>query len=244
MRSSNPVLDEKVFSKQAALSSGGDAMTVEGSVNKTIILLFVLIGAAFAGWRLSETMAISPMILWGGGAIGGFVVAMITIFKPKWSAITAPVYGLLEGVFLGSISYFFNSMFEGIVMQAIGLTLGVLLLMLFLYKTRIIKVTPGLRLGIIVATGAIALLYLVSFILGFFGTTIPYIHSSSPIGIGFSVVVVGIAAFNLLLDFDFIEKGAEQSAPKYMEWFAAFSLMVTLVWLYLEILRLLAKLRR
>jgi uncharacterized YccA/Bax inhibitor family protein len=244
MRSSNPVLDEKVFAKQAALSSGSDVMTVEGSVNKTIILLFVVIGAAIVGWRLSATMAVSPMMLWGGGALGGFAVAMVTIFRPQWSAFTAPVYGLLEGVFLGSISYFFNTFFPGIVMQAVGLTVGVLFLMLFLYKTGIIKVTPALKTGIIVATGAIALLYLVSFVMSFFGTAIPFIHEAGPIGIGFSVFVVGLAAFNLLLDFDFIEKGAQQSAPKYMEWFAAFSLMVTLVWLYLEILRLLSKLRR
>lgn len=242
MRSSNPVLGDKIFGEQAL--AGGDSMTVEGTVNKTIILLFIVIGAAMAGWQLSITNAVSPMILWGGGAIGGLVLALITAFKPKLSPFTAPAYGLVEGVFLGAISYFFNMMFEGIVMQAVGLTVGVLLLMLFLYKTGIIKVTPTLRTGIVVATGAIAMLYVATFALSFFGIGIPYIHGAGPIGIGFSLFVVGLAAFNLLLDFDFIERGASSGAPKYMEWYAAFSLMVTLVWLYLEILRLLSKLRR
>ncbi len=214
-------------------------MTVEGCVNKTIILSFIVLGGAMISWTYAYTFSGLLMVM----AILGFATAMFTIWKPQYSNISAPLYAVFEGLFLGAISFLFNSMFPGIVMQAVMLTLGVLFLMLFLYKSRIIKVTAGLRAGIIMATGAIALVYIITLVLGLFGISIPYIHSNGWIGIGFSVVVVGIASFNLLLDFDFFEKGSASGAPKYMEWYAAFGLMVTLIWLYLEILRLLAKLR-
>ena len=185
--------------------------------------------------------AVMPWMI--GGAIGGFVVALITVFKKTWSPITAPIYALLEGLFIGCISSTFEARYPGIVIQAVGLTFGTLFGLLVAYKTGIIKATENFKLGVVAATGGIALIYFVSIILGFLGIGVPFIHESGLLGIGFSLFVVVIAALNLVLDFDFIEHGAEQGAPKYMEWYAAFGLMVTLVWLYIEILRLLAKLR-
>ena len=189
-----------------------------------------------------EIAVVLPWI--AGGAIGGLIVAIITVFKKHWSYVTAPIYALLEGLMLGGISAMMEAIYPGIVFQAIALTFGVLFSLLFAYKTRLIKVTENFKLGVAAATGGIFLIYLVSWIAGMFGTGIPYIHESGLIGIGFSLFVVVIAALNLVLDFDFIEKGAENGAPKYMEWYAAFGLMVTLIWLYIEILRLLTKLRR
>jgi uncharacterized YccA/Bax inhibitor family protein len=177
------------------------------------------------------------------GGIGGFILAMVTIFIPKASPFTAPIYAGLQGLFLGAVSAAINQQFPGIALQALGLSVGVLVIMLFLYGTRIIRATEKFKIGIVAATGAIFLVYLATMILGFFGVNIPYIHGSGPIGIGFSVVVVVIAALNLVLDFDFIEQGVARQAPRYMEWYGGFSLMVTLVWMYLEILRLLAKIR-
>jgi uncharacterized YccA/Bax inhibitor family protein len=185
--------------------------------------------------------AVMPWMI--GGAIGGFIVALITVFKKTWSPITAPIYALLEGLFIGGISSIFEAKYPGIVIQAVGLTFGTLFGLLVAYKTGFIKATENFKLGVVAATGGIALIYFVSFILGFFGVGVPFIHESGLMGIGFSLFVVVIAALNLVLDFDFIEHGAEHGAPKYMEWYAAFGLMVTLVWLYIEILRLLAKLR-
>jgi uncharacterized YccA/Bax inhibitor family protein len=156
---------------------------------------------------------------------------------------TAPLYAILEGLFLGALSSFLEAQFNGIVVQAVGLTFAIFICILLIYRTGIIKVTDNFRIGIVAATGGIALIYLVTIVMNLFGTTIPYIHSSGPIGIGFSVFVIIIATLNLVLDFDFIEHGVDMRAPKYMEWYAAFGLMVTLVWLYIEILRLLAKLR-
>jgi uncharacterized YccA/Bax inhibitor family protein len=167
----------------------------------------------------------------------------VTVFKKKWSAVTAPAYALLEGLFLGGISAAFEAKFPGIVIQAVALTFGTLFALLIAYRSGLIKPTENFKLGIFAATGGIALFYLVSMVLGFFHVNVPLINSSSPLGIGFSVVVVIIAALNLVLDFDFIEKGSQMGAPKYMEWYAGFGLLVTLVWLYVEILRLLSKLR-
>jgi uncharacterized YccA/Bax inhibitor family protein len=178
-----------------------------------------------------------------GGLIGGFVMVLITVFKKEWSMVTTPIYALLEGLFLGGISAIFEAQYPGIVIQAIALTFGTMFCLLVAYTSRLIKVTQNFRLGIAAATGGIFLIYLVSFGLSFFGINIPYIHESGLVGIGFSLFVVVIAALNLVLDFDFIENGAERGAPKYMEWYGAFGLMVTLVWLYIEILRLLSKLR-
>ena len=178
-----------------------------------------------------------------GGVFGAFIMAIATMFKPTWGGVTAPAYAILEGLFLGGISAMFEAQYPGLVFNAICLTFGVLFSLLFAYQTGFIKATENFKLGIFAATGSIALIYLVNMVMGFFGSGIPLIHSSGIFGIGFSLVVVGIAALNLVLDFDFIENGAEKGAPKYMEWVGALGLMVTLVWLYIELLRLLAKLQ-
>jgi uncharacterized YccA/Bax inhibitor family protein len=177
------------------------------------------------------------------GLLGGLVFAMITIFKKTWAPVTAPVYSLLEGLALGSISSVLELRYPGIAMQSVGLTFGTLLVLLVAYRSGLIPVTQKFRLGVIAATGAIMLLYIAEFVLGFFGIHFASINGNGMIGIGFSVVVVVIAALNLVLDFDFIESGVRAQAPKYMEWYGAFGLMVTLVWLYIEILNLLAKVR-
>ncbi len=235
--SGNPTLNPKNF--RINVAPGQEAMTQQGAFTKTAILLALCVAAASFTWGEHGMSFMIP------GVIGGLIMAMITIFKKEWAPITAPLYAVLEGVALGGISYMYQMQFQGIVFNAVMLTFAVMAIMLFVYSNGIIKVTDKLRTGIMVATGAIFLVYLVSFIMGFFGTQIPMIHSGGPIGIGFSVVVVGIAAFNLLIDFDFIERAAAKAnLPKYMEWYGAFALMVTLVWLYLEILRLLSKLNR
>lgn len=246
MRTSNPALTSKVFT---GLAPTADRMTIQGTVNKSFLLLILC--ALSAAWLWSRYFgalepsqslpAITPWML--GGAIGGFIVALVTIFKKNWAMVTAPIYALLEGLLLGGLSALFEAEYPGIVIQAVGLTFGVFFCLLVAYTTRIIRVSENFRLGVIAATGGIALLYLASFILGFFGIAIPFIHESGWLGIGFSLFVVVVAALNLVLDFDFIENGAAHGAPKYMEWYAAFGLIVTLVWLYIEILRLLAKLR-
>jgi uncharacterized YccA/Bax inhibitor family protein len=187
-------------------------------------------GVRFPGWIL-------PALLVGLG------IAFLTIFKPRLARFTGPVYALVEGLLLGAISHVYNLAYGGIVVQAVGLTLAVFGLMLFLYATRVIKVTDKLRMGIVAATGAVFLVYMVSLVLRLFGADVPFIHDASPIGILISLAVVVIAALNLVLDFDFIEQGAAKGAPKYMEWYGAFGLLVTLVWLYLELLRLMSKLR-
>ena len=184
-----------------------------------------------------------PMPLVIGGVIGGLVVAMVTVFKQTWAPYTTPLYAALEGLALGGISYLFEQRYPGIVAQAVFLTFGTLGALLFAYRSGIIRATENFKLGVFAATGGIAVVYLLSFVLGFFGIGVPLIHSSGTFGILFSLFVVVIAALNLVLDFDFIEEGAERGAPKYMEWYGAFGLLVTLVWLYLEILRLLAKLQ-
>ena len=178
-----------------------------------------------------------------GGAIGGFVVALVTIFKKEWAPVTTPMYAALEGLFLGAISAMYEKSYPGLPMNAVGLTFGCLGALLAAYSSGLIRPSENFKLGIVAATGGIALLYVVSMGLGFFGKSIPFIHDSGPLGIAFSVFVVGLAALNLVLDFDFIEDGARRGAPKYMEWYGAFGLMVTLIWLYIEMLRLLSKLR-
>jgi uncharacterized YccA/Bax inhibitor family protein len=179
-----------------------------------------------------------------GGAIGGLILALVTVFKKEWSPVTAPMYALVEGLFLGSISALFNAKFPGIVMQAVMLTFGTLFVMLAAYRSGLIKVTENFKLGVVAATGGIALLYLASFVLSFFNINVPVIHEASWLGIAFSLFVVVVAALNLVLDFDFIETGADARAPKYMEWYAGIGLLVTLVWLYLELLRLISKINR
>ena len=245
MRTANPALNKKTFQDYTAGAAASNPMTIQGTVNITALLLCCLLVSAVWTWNMfynsGNPDAVMPWMI--GGAIGGFVVALITVFKKTWSPITAPIYALLEGLFIGGISSIFEAKYPGIVIQAVGLTFGTLFGLLVAYKTGVIKATENFKLGVVAATGGIALIYFVSFILGFFGVGVPFIHESGLMGIGFSLFVVVIAALNLVLDFDFIEHGAEHGAPKYMEWYAAFGLMVTLVWLYIEILRLLAKLR-
>ena len=249
MRTSNPALNDKVFTRAVAT---GETMTISGAVNKTFILLaLVMFGASYT-WRLFYTQAahagpqaaaqaVMPWMI--TGLVAGFIVAMVTIFKQSWAPVTAPAYAILEGLALGGISAFFEAQFPGIVIQAVALTLGTLFALLTVYRLGIIRATENFRLGVVAATGGIAIVYMISmFGRMIFGWQMPLIHESGPMGIAFSLFVVVIAALNLVLDFDFIEKG-DGVAPKYMEWFAAFGLVVTLVWLYLEILRLLSKLR-
>jgi uncharacterized YccA/Bax inhibitor family protein len=241
MRTANPALSEKVF-QQAGSIGIAHGMTVNGTVNKTGIMLLLLIASATYTW--SEFMAgnVDAMSLWMMvGLIGGMIVAFVTIFKKTWAPVTAPLYAVLQGFALGGISAMLEATYEGIVIQAVALTFGTAGCLLIAYKSGVIKATENFRLGVVAATGGVMLIYLATFILGFFGVAIPYIHENGLIGIGFSLVVVVIAALNLVLDFDFIEKGAEHGAPKFMEWYAAFGLMVTLIWLYIEILRLLSK---
>lgn len=244
MRSSNPALNSKTFEGLTTARSS-ETMTIDGTVNKTALLLLFVVAPAFYVWRIffqsGNPAAVMPYVL--GGAIGGLIVAIVTAFKKEWSPVTAPIYAVLEGLFLGGISATFEARWPGIVVQAVALTFGTLFCLLMAYKSRIIKVTENFRLGIFAATGAIAVFYLVTMVLSFFKIQVPFVFGSGPVGIIFSLVVVVIAALNLVLDFDFIEKGAEHGAPKYMEWYGAFALMVTLIWLYLEILRLLSKVR-
>ena len=243
-RSGNPALNDNTFRNEGRII--GQTMTLQGTVNKTGLLLSILVLTAMYTWNLffqtGNPAAVMPIAT--GGAIGGLILALVTIFKKTWSPITAPIYAALEGLFLGGISAIFEYQYPGIVIQATGLTLGTLASLLILYKLGIIQPTENFRLMIVSATMGIAVLYFISMIMNMFGSTgIGFIHSNGLFGIGFSLFVVAIAALNLVLDFDFIEQGAEMGAPKYMEWFGAFTLMVTLIWLYLEMLRLLAKLR-
>lgn len=244
MRTSNPALKEGVW-REAGVATTTESMTVQGAAMKSLVLVLVTTFAAAFTWNavLSGNRAIFlPAVLVGG--IGGFIVAMVTIFKPTFAPVTAPLYAVLEGLMLGAISAMYQAQYAGLPAQAIGLTLLTFLAMLFLYRTRIIRVTERFRFGVTAAMGGIFLFYLASFILGFFGVQMPLIHSSGTFGIIFSLVVVGVAALTLMLDFDMIERGAEQRAPKFMEWYGAFSVLVSVIWLYLELLRLLSKLQR
>ncbi|MHC4759306.1 MAG: Bax inhibitor-1/YccA family protein [Planctomycetota bacterium] len=238
MRTSNPALNANVFTVAAYEET---SMTINGTVNKTGILVILAFASAAWTWHLFSIGAnFTPLMLIG--VFGGFITAIVTVFKKDWASVTAPIYAILEGLFLGGISAVLNARFPGIVIQAIFLTFGTLACLLMAYRSGLIRATENFKLGVVAATGGICLVYFISIILGFFGVQIPLIHSNGIIGIGFSLFVVVIAALNLVLDFDFIENGAQMGAPKYMEWYAAFGLMVTLVWLYIEILRLLAKL--
>lgn len=247
-KSSNPILKEKSFRKDYTMQS--ETMTVNGTMNKTATLLFlVVVAAAFVWNKYFDAIAVNseagmsvvmPWLIAGG--VGGLVAALVTTFRPQSAPYSAPVYALFEGLLLGGLSAMFESMYPGIVMRAVLLTLSVFMAMLFFYRSGIIKVTKKFMMGVVAATAGIALVYLFSFIAGMFGAEMSFIHGNSNFSIGFSLVVVAIAALNLVLDFSFIENASAQGAPKYMEWYGAFGLMVTLVWLYLEILRLLAKL--
>ena len=241
LRSGNPALTADTFTSIPRTSSE-NAMTISGTVNKTSLALAILFVAATYVWSQGAAGALPTGFIWGG-FIGGFVVALVTVFKQTWAPYTTPLYAGLEGLALGGISFIFEQQYPGIVSQAIFLTFGTLGGLLLAYRSGVIRATENFKLGVVAATGGIGLVYFLSFILGFFGINIPLIHSSGTFGILFSLFVVVIAALNLVLDFDFIEEGAERGAPQYMEWYGAFGLLVTLVWLYLEILRLLVKLR-
>lgn len=242
MRTANPTLNDRVFS-QAPASVGGQVMTLQGAVNKTFILTTLMVITGGFAWNFIQENPQSAGMLSIGSALIGFVLVMLSSFKPMWSPVIAPAYGAVEGVFVGVISARYAALYDGIVLQAALLTLGILFALLFAYQSRLIKATENFKLGIVAATGGIALVYLASIVLSFFGVEIPLIHQSGMVGIGFSLVVVVIAALNLVLDFDFIENGVAHGAPKYLEWQAALGLLVTLVWLYVEMLRLLSKLR-
>lgn len=237
MIAGNPLLKPNTF--DGAVRSPSEVMTINGTVNKTLILLGLCASSAYYAWYTPGILNwLLPIVL------ASFVLALVTVFKKHLAPMTAPIYVLLQGLTLGAITQMYEVRMPGIALQAVTLTFGTLGLMLFFYRYNIIRVTDKLRSGIIIATGSILVVYLISMIMRFFGTQIPMIHDSGPIGIGFSLFVVGIAAFNLLLDFDTIERATKtRQAPPYMEWFGAFILMVTLIWLYLEILRLLGKLK-
>lgn len=261
MRTSNPALNDNAFSN---IQREATSMTLECTALKTLFLvLLVVVGGTFT-WQSSmdaittlepavvpveghtHTLSKLPAIIWHyviWGALIAFVVAIFTIFNPKASPILAPIYALIEGASLGALSALFEYMYPGIVVQAVGCTVGTLAALLIVYLLRIVKATENFKLGVMAATGGIALYYLFAIGLGFFGVEAPLIHETGWMGIGFSIFVIIIAALNLVLDFDFIEKGIKNGAPKYMEWYAGFGLLITLVWIYLEFLRLLAKLR-
>jgi uncharacterized YccA/Bax inhibitor family protein len=239
-----PVSDGPVSNWPTGQESNQQHMTVSGTATATGVLMVLLLVAAYFGWQAVEPRSGSglpgmAMI----GIIVGLVCVVVSSFKPKLARFLAPVYALAEGFFLGAISRFYNEAYDGIVVQAVGATLGVFAVMLFLYRTQVIKVTAGFRRAVVGATVGLMLFYGVSFLLNLVGVDIRFFDNAGPIGIAFSVFAAGLAAFNLALDFDFIEKGAQHKLPKHMEWFAALGLLVTLVWLYMELLRLLSKLR-
>ena len=244
MRTANPALKERTFTEVRA-AAGEPAMSLQGTATKSLVLVLLTVFAASFTWNAvagGNVGILTPAMLVGG--IGGFIVALITVFKPKTSPYTAPIYAVLEGLLLGGVSALYNARFAGLPAQAVALTFGVFIALLIVYRLGIIKATENFRLGVVAATGGIMIMYLISFVLGFFGVRMGFLHDSSPLSIGISLVIVVVAALNLVLDFDFIERGVEHRAPKYMEWYAAFGLLVTLVWLYLEMLRLLSKLQR
>jgi uncharacterized YccA/Bax inhibitor family protein len=226
-------------------SYGSQSMTVNGTITKTLVLLVCVL--ATAGWTWTQFLntgdpgVVMPYLV--VGSIGGLIMALVTTFKKEWSPVTAPIYALLEGLALGGFSAIMERRYPGIAMEAVALTFGTCGCMLLAYRTGMIKVTQKFMLGVVAATGGIFVVYLATMLLGFFHIQVPGIYGSGPIGIIFSLVVVVIASLNLVLDFSMIEQGARNGSPKYMEWYAAFGLMVTLVWLYIEILNLLNKLR-
>ncbi len=246
MKSSNPMLKEDSFNEDYALS---EPMTIGGTIFKTFLMAVLLVLAGAFSWQqasqalAAKNLGITQLFI-VGGSIGGLVLAILTAFKKNWAPFTAPLYAVAEGLLLGALSLFFELRYPGIAVQATLCTVSALFAMLFVYRTGLIKVTEKFRSVLVIATAGIALLYLVTFALSFFNINVPYIHQSGLIGIGFSVFVIVVAALNLLLDFDFIERASlSGQVPKYMEWYGAFGLMVTLVWLYIEFLRLLSKLR-
>ncbi len=247
-KSGNPTLTEKMFDKSLELDASlQGSMTVRGSINKFGFMMVMLIAGAAYNWHLYQELQQNTMqTLMYVGIFGGLITAIAISFKPNWAPFLAPLYALLEGLFIGGISVIMNAAFAknypGLVMQAVGLTFGVAISMFILYNFRIIKATERFKSVIFTATLGIGIFYLLTMVLGFFGINVSFMHDSSLLSIGISLFIVGIAALNLILDFDMIEQGAERGAPKFMEWYGAFGLMVTIVWLYIEMLRLLSKL--
>jgi uncharacterized YccA/Bax inhibitor family protein len=245
--SSNPALSEQIFMRSKTAESA-ETMTVKGTAQKTMLmLLLVILGAAYT-WNTFFQSGGNPssVVIWMAvGGIGGLITALVLIFKPQTAPYAAPIYALLQGLMLGGLSAFMAAQYTGtIVMQAVGLTFSTFFLMLLAYQTGAIKATAKFRTGVIAATGAIALMYFISFIASLFGGSMAFMTDSSLLSIGISVVIVAVAALNLILDFDFIEKGQAMGAPKHMEWYGAFGLMITLIWLYIEFLKLLSKISR
>ena len=244
-KSGNPTLSEKIFDKSlSAPHAESEVMTERGTLNKFGLMLILVVAAASFTWKAAyEGKNVVPW-MWGG-AIVGLILAVVLAFAPRYAKILAPLYAIAEGVFLGAISAYYNAAFAekapGIVMMAVGITFGVVIAMFALYRFGIIKATETFKSVVITATAGVALFYIIAMLLRFFGIQMPLIHESTSWGILFSLIIVGIAALNLILDFDMIEQGVAKGAPKFMEWYGAFALMVTIVWLYLEILRLLAK---
>jgi uncharacterized YccA/Bax inhibitor family protein len=254
MKTSNPALGDKTFQNLPGVGYGGgmggmvdaaNRMTMSGTVNKTGLLLICTLATAAWTWRLflesHDMAAVSPLMV--VGLFGGLIFGLVTSFKKEWAPVTAPIYALLEGLMLGGFSAMMDLRYPGIGIQAVSLTFGTLFVLLIAYRSGMIRVTEKFRLGVVAATGGIMVFYLAQMVMGFFHYQFVSINGSGLIGIGFSLIVVGVAALNLVLDFDFIERGVQAGAPKYMEWYGAFGIMVTLVWLYIEILRLLSKTR-
>ena len=246
MRSANPAFRGKIFD---ITTTDEKTMTINGTVNKTAILLAFIVASGYWTWNVFSNepdpaigaQKVMPMLI--GGLIGGLIFGIVTHFKMRWAPVTAPLYALCEGLLLGAISAILNKQYPGIALQAVVLTMGTLAVLLVAYRSGLIKATEKFKLGVTAATGGIFILYFISFIVNLFGGTIPFISGNGLLSIGLSVVIVIVAALNLVLDFDFIERAAKTNTPKFMEWYGAFALIVTLVWLYLEILRLLSKLR-
>lgn len=241
-KSGNPALNKNTFNKIHEMAGNG-VMTLEGVASKSLFLLFLCICTGIYGWSVASQEIDILGLLIIGCAVGAFIIALVTIFIKTISPFTSPVYAILEGFVLGAISRLYEKEFAGIVLQAFLLTGGIFLSMLLLYLFRIIKATENFKMGVAATTGGIAIYYVSNFIINLFGKELPLINSNSGWGIGFTILVIVVAAFNLVVDFDFIEQGVRDKAPKYMEWYSSFGLFVTLVWLYLEILRLLSKVR-
>ena len=245
METNNPAFNNRIIAQERA-HGFGDQMTIQGAINKTFVLLGVLLISG--GWIWSKMFEATAnkgsleMYVWGG-VIGGLIVGLVTTFVRKWAPYTAPMYAICQGFALGGISAIFEATYQGIVIQAVGLTVGTLMCMLLAYKSGLIKATEKFKLGLVSAMGGLMFIFMLNWIMGFFGHRLAFLYSNGPVAIGFSVVVVIIAALSLVLDFDFIEQGAASGMPKYMEWYSAFGLLVTLVWLYIEFLRLLSRLR-
>jgi len=251
-KSKNPFLSNKSFSKATTVYDAegraveiidyNDTMTVQGAVNKSVILLFLLVASAGYTWYMAVSGQ-NPLMLGIVGAILGFIAVIIAAFRPQASPYLAPAYAIFQGLFLGVISLIIETRVNapGIALQAVGATFVTFIVCFLLYRFKVVKVTQQFRSVVIASTLAIATYYLISFVLSFFGVTL-FHHNNSLMSIGFSVFVIVIAALNLFLDFDMIEESAKNRLPKYMEWFGAMGLMVTLVWLYIEFLRLFAKL--